>query len=356
MRLERLILKNFRSYKQATHHFGEVTLLIAPNGSGKTNLLEAIYLLATGISDRAGKIEEMISWDGELGSVSGIVEDKSERSDLSVVLTRGVYMGKRTPKRRYLVDGVGRARATFVGHLPATLFRPEDMRLLEGSPSRRRGYLDLAIGMAHPEYLRALSVYEATLKRRNRLLDQIRDGISKRVELAYWDQSLIKNGEILTNYRRGYIEYLNDHIKVPFGEYCIEYKSSAISPSRLLQYADAEVAVGYTLVGPHKDDFILISNHKFSNSQIDNNIDLMTYGSRGEQRLGVLFLKIGGMEYLEEKRGVKSLLLLDDIFSELDQEHRIEVVRLMEGRQVILTSAEDETTAYFGDTASIIRL
>ena len=354
MRLERLILKNFRSYKQATHHFGQVTLLIAPNGSGKTNLLEAIYLIATGISDRAGKIEEMISWDGELGSVSGIVEDKAERSDLSVVLTRGVYMGKRTPKRRYLVDGVGRARATFVGHLPATLFRPEDMRLLEGSPSRRRGYLDLSIGMAHPEYLRALSVYEATLKRRNRLLDQIRDGISKRVELAYWDQSLIKNGEILSNYRRDYIEHLNDHVKVPFGEYRVEYKSSAISPARLLQYADAEVAVGYTLVGPHKDDFDIF---EIENSKKDAmNKDLMTYGSRGEQRLGVLFLKIGGMEYLEEKRGVKSLLLLDDIFSELDNEHRVEVARLMEGRQVILTSAEDETTSYFGDTASIIRL
>lgn len=354
MRLERLILKNFRSYKQATHHFGLVTLLIAPNGSGKTNLLEAIYLIATGVSDRAGKIEEMISWEAELGSVSGIVEDKEERRDLSVVLTRGMYMGKRTPKRRYLVDGVGRARATFVGHLPATLFRPEDMRLLEGSPPRRRGYLDLSIGMAHPEYLRALSVYEATLKRRNRLLDQIREGISKRAELSYWDQSLIKNGEILTNYRRSYIEHLNDHVKVPFGEYRVEYKSSAISPARLLQYADAEVAVGYTLVGPHKDDFVISTQYTVHSTR--EYVDLITYGSRGEQRLGVLFLKIGGMEYLEEKRGVKSLLLLDDIFSELDQEHRAEVVRLMEGRQVIITSAEDETTAYFGETASIIRL
>ncbi len=351
MRLERLILKNFRSYKLATHHFGMVTLLIAPNGSGKTNLLEAIYLLATGMSDRAGRIEEMINFDAELGSVSGIVENLGERRDISVVLTRGVYMGKRTPKRRYLVDGVGRARATFVGNLPATLFRPEDMRLLEGSPSRRRGYLDLAIGMAHPEYLRALSVYEATLKRRNRLLDQIRDGISKRVELAYWDQSLIKNGEIISEYRRSYIEYLNDHALVPFGKYRMIHKASIISPSRLAQYAEAEVAVGHTLVGPHKDDFELYELDGPTDSK-----NLMIYGSRGEQRLGVLFLKIGGMEYQESKLGVKSLLLLDDIFSELDIVHRGEVVRMMDGRQVILTSAEEETLNYFDDSASIVRL
>ena len=138
MKLERLVLKNFRSYSNTTYHFGLVSVVVAPNGSGKTNLLEAIYLLSTGLSERANKIEEMISWKNELGSVAGIVEKEGERNELSVVLTTGNYMGRRTPKRRYLVDGVGRARSGFVGHLPATLFRPEDMRLIEGSPSRRR--------------------------------------------------------------------------------------------------------------------------------------------------------------------------------------------------------------------------
>jgi DNA replication and repair protein RecF len=147
----------------------------------------------------------------------------------------------------------------------------------------------------------------------------------------------------------------------------VEYKQSTVSPARLQQYAEAEVAVGYTLVGPHKDDFIIISNRKFpariasqndvggSNSQIDNKFDLMTYGSRGEQRLGVLFLKIGAMEYVEQKLGVKALLLLDDIFSELDVEHRTEVVRLMDGRQVIITSAENETLQYF-EGATVIKI
>lgn len=354
MRLERLILKNFRSYSSATYHFGDVSVVVAPNGSGKTNLIESIYLLATGTSERASRIEEMISWESELASVSGIVEDAGERSELSIVMTRGVYMGKKTPKRRYLVDGIGRARASFVGHLPAALFRPEDMRLVEGSPTRRRSYLDSAIMMTSSEYARALTAYEATLKRRNRLLDMIRDGTVRRVELSYWDQSLIKNGEIISGYRARYVDYLNDKIIVPFGKYRVEYKASTISPSRLAQYAEAEVAMGYTLVGPHKDDFRVSA--QYAGRRTQEYIDLNTFGSRGEQRLGVLFLKIGAMEYLEQQLGVKALLLLDDIFSELDETHRAEVARLMERRQVIITSAENETLNYFGDKAVVMRI
>ncbi|MBL8032024.1 MAG: AAA family ATPase, partial [Candidatus Doudnabacteria bacterium] len=171
MRLERLTLDNFRSYTKQVFHFGNTTIIVAPNGAGKTNVLEAIYLLATGLSERAGETSEMIKFEADLASVSGVVESNDERSELSVVLTRGVYMGKRTQKRRYLVDGVARTRAGMVGKLATVLFRPEDMRLIEGSPARRRNYLDETLSIAHPEYSRALTVYEASLKRRNRLLD-----------------------------------------------------------------------------------------------------------------------------------------------------------------------------------------
>jgi DNA replication and repair protein RecF len=331
MRLERLTLDNFRSYKKQVFHFGQTSVILAPNGAGKTNVLEAIYLLATGISERAGVTEEMINFDSEIGSVAGIVENNEERTELSVVLTKGVYMGKRTPKRRYLVDGVARTRAAIVGKLAAVLFRPEDMRLIEGSPSRRRAYLDATLAMAHPDYGRALGVYEASLKRRNRLLDAIREGLARKEQLSYWDQSIIKNGNILTDYRRDFLDYLSQ-VKTSFGEYQLEYDASTISPSRLLQYETAEIAMGYTLVGPHKDDFVIKSETR----------DLMKYGSRGEQRLAVLFLKIGAMQYTEEKLQVKSVLLLDDIFSELDLIHREEVVKMMVGRQTIVTSAEEE--------------
>ena len=131
-----------------------------------------------------------------------------------------------------------------------------------------------------------------------------------------------------------------------------------------MQYSEAEVAVGYTLVGPHKDDFRILSTKSEalnpkqtinSSDQIRNGRDLMKYGSRGEQRLAVLFLKVGAMQYSEEKLGVKSILLLDDIFSELDQVHREEVVKVMQGRQTIVTTSEEEIVGMVAGS-DIIRL
>lgn len=350
MKLERLTLTNFRSYSKHVFHFGEHTIIIAPNGAGKTNVLEAIYLLATGISERAGVTEEMITFGKDIGTVAGILELKDERSELSVVLTRGIYMGKRTPKRRYLVDGVPRTRAKFGGKLPAIMFRPEDMRLVEGSPSRRRAFLDETLSMAHPEYARALTVYEASLRRRNKLLDAIRDGLAQRQQLSYWDQSIIKNGNILTDYRRAFLEYLTQ-VETSFGSYQLEYDASTISPARLAQYSEAEVAVGYTLVGPHKDDFSVSGRN---GTKVWKN--LMVYGSRGEQRLAVLFLKLGTLTYMEEKMQVKPILLLDDIFSELDETHREEVVKMTAGRQTIITSAEEDVLSLFGKNVQVERI
>lgn len=354
MRIERLSLSNFRSYKKQVFHFGTTNVIVAPNGAGKSNILEAINLLATGMSERAGLTEEMIALGQEIATVSGVVEHNEERNEVAIVLTKGNYMGKSTPKRKYLVDGVSRTRATMIGKLSSVLFKPEDMRLVEGSPSRRRKYLDEILSLAHPDYTRALSVYEASLRRRNRLLDSIREGIAKREQLSYWDQSIIKNGNIVTDYRRKYLDYLSQ-LESSFGSYKLAYDASTISPSRLLQYEAAEVAVGYTLVGPHKDDFRIISNPKFSNSQMGTGRDLMKFGSRGEQRLAVLFLKLGNLEYLETVLKIKPVLLLDDIFSELDQTHRQEVIKMMAGRQTIVTSAEQETIELMSG-AQVIRL
>ncbi len=374
MRIARIELSHFRSYVAQTFHFGTTTVVVAPNGRGKTNLLEAIYLLSTGESLRAGLTEEMIAWGSDISQVTGIVfstsanqlvseparqrasrseiSDDGEYTSLGVILTRGVYLGKRVQKRRYLVDGVSRTRATFAGRLPAVMFRPEDMRLVEGNPSRRRQYMDEVLSLAHPDYARAHTTYEASLRRRNRVLDAIREGTASRTQLSFWDQSLIKNGNVLTDYRRDYLEYLSG-VTTTFGQYRLQYAASTISSVRLAEHAEAEVAVGHTLVGPHKDDFVIEQENKSKNEKAKN---LMIYGSRGEQRLGVLFLKWGALRYMEDRAKVQPVLLLDDIFSELDREHRDEVVRMAAGRQTILTTAEEEVAPLFGSETDIIRL
>lgn len=347
MRLERLELQNFRSYLRRTFHFGDLTVLFGPNAAGKTNVLEATYLLASGNSFRAGLTEEMIHFGAEIAHVTGIVENTGETSSVGVVLTPGIYLGKRISKRRYLIDGAPRTRARFLGRLVSVLFRPEDLRLIEGSPSRRRSFLDDVLEQASPHYARALTAYEGALRRRNKILDLIREGTARREQLAFWDATMIKNGNILTDNRRELLAYLSD-IDVSFGSYRLEYDASTISEARLRQYQTEETAAGYTLVGPHKDDFTVISTNGMDR-------DLMKYGSRGEQRLAVLFMKLGIMQYLETKLSIRPILLLDDIFSELDEKHRGEVLRMTDGRQTIITTAEEEVLALVKG-AEVIRI
>lgn len=337
MQITRLELENFRSYKSKTYHFSDLSVIVGANATGKTNVLEAIYLLSTGDSFRARKIEEMVRWDQELSRVTGIVEQDGDVISLGVTLTRGVLMGRRTQKRRYLVDGNPRTKKRFLQHLYVVLFRPEDLRLVEGSPSRRRRFIDETLSMIDHGYARSLKSYEDGLRRRNKLLDSIREGEAKREQLAFWDATIIKHGNILTDKRREFLDYLS-RLEVAFGKYMIEYDYSAISPKRLAKYEREEVAAGYTLVGPHKDDFIIYSREKAAG---DKGKDLHVYGSRGEQRLAVLFLKLGVLEYMEKEIGVTPTLLLDDIFSELDVKHRKEVLRMTEDRQTIITTADE---------------
>src|SRR3989339_348840 len=185
MRLDRLELKNFRNYSNKTIRFHDLTAIIARNGSGKSNLLEAIYLLSTGNSPRTRVTEEMVRWESELAQVTGIIlnderriensEEEEEYMSLAVVLTRGKYLGKRIQMRRYLVDGAARIRSNFVGRLGVVMFRPEDLRLVEGSPSRRRQFLDDSLSQTSSIYAKALTAYEGALRRRNRILDAIRE-------------------------------------------------------------------------------------------------------------------------------------------------------------------------------------
>ena len=336
MKLQEFSLQNFRNYSKKNFRFGETTVVVGPNASGKTNLLEAIYLLATGDSFRAGRIEEMVSWGKEVSQIMGKVEGK-DGVDLQVTLTRGEVQGERVRKRRLLVNGVARQKKIFIGNLVAVLFLPRDLELVGGSPSVRRNYLDQVLSQVDGEYRRSLMAYEKALRRRNKLLGLIREGEANRGVLAFWDQTLIKNGNVLTDKRREMINFVNSQESGGFGKLEVEYDLSAISEKRLAQYAREEVAAGYTLVGPHKDDFVVRSKELKIRSK---GRDLAIYGSRGEQRLAVLWLKLVELEFVNEKIGRRPVLLLDDILSELDRKHKKVVMELFGKQQTIITTTE----------------
>ena len=339
MILTNLTLQNFRSYAKKTFEFSpETTLIVGPNASGKTNILEAIMFLATGKSFRADADREAIVWGSELARVRARISNESE---LEIVITQGEVLGQKAPMKKYLVNGVPRRQIDFVGNLRAVLFWPEHLELVTDSPSLRRRYLDSVLVQVDREYRRSLMSYERGLRQRNRLLDLINEGKAGRGQLLFWNQLLIRTGGYLTDTRAAFIDFVNKN-----NNFTLEYDKSVISESRLAQYAKEEVAAKATLVGPHRDDFTFFVGGK----------DMSKFGSRGQQRLTVLWLKLAELSYIEKEIGERPVLLLDDIFSELDDMHRELVVDLTAKQQTILTSAGRDIMSIISKDATRIEL
>ncbi|OGG12015.1 hypothetical protein A2Z00_03200 [Candidatus Gottesmanbacteria bacterium RBG_13_45_10] len=347
MLLTTLTLQQFRSYTKAAMNFSPfVTVMIGPNTVGKTNIVEAVYFLATGKSFRADRDSETIHWESEIGRIKATGDDMK----LEIVLTTGSVGGQSAPLKKYLVNGIPRRQIDFIGNLRAVLFWPEHLELITGSPSLRRKYLDGVLVQVDREYRRNLLSYERGLRQRNKLLDLIGEGKASRAQLVFWNQLLIKAGGYITDKRTEFIGFVNSHELLTMN-YQLTYDKSVISESRLEQYKDEEIAAKATLVGPHRDDIIFIKeiSDKDIRDKKDKNVSLITsrlslssYGSRGEQRLAILWLKLSELAYIQTLTGERPILLLDDIFSELDEEHRELVLNLIGKQQTIITSAEEE--------------
>ena len=335
--LSGLVLQHFRQHSSLTLQFPtQSTVITGPNASGKTTIFEALVMLSTGNSFRAGKVEEMILFDTELARCKAKVLHEGESDEVEVIVTRGVVQGKRTQHRLFSLNGVKKRKKDAIGKFFTVLFRPEDMRLIEGSPARRRNYLDAPLSVLHREYAASLKTYEQTLKRRNKLLQQVREGEQPRASLQYWNMSLIKHGTVLQRYRK---EFLGTFSQVAFPvNFSVHYNVSVISEERIQTYLHKEIAAGHTLIGPHKDDISI-------DITIDREMDISRYGSRGQQRLAVLWLKYCELSYIQKTSGQKPVLLLDDIMSELDTESQSVVLNTIARYQSIITSTDPSVAA-----------
>lgn len=347
MGIRKLRLTDFRNYEEKEIEFdGGVNVVFGENAKGKTNILEAVYLISLGDSFRARRTEEMVRFGCELGKVrADLAWGNDESADVEVIVNGGLVMGKVVNKRKYLINGVSRRKKDLLGLLPVVIFRPEDVELVSGSADVRRKFMDRLLIQADKVYENSIATYEQALRRRNKILDAIRDGSATRHALTFWDGLLVKHGNIISAKRQELLRYINELFGKSelFKRVKLNYEMSTISETRLAQYKDAEVAVGYTLVGPHKDEVVVTENER----------SLSTFGSRGEQRMAVLAMKMGEIYFLEERGGKKALLLLDDIFSELDNVHKKEVLRVTEGRQVIVTTADGDDAAMFTNAKRI---
>lgn len=342
--LQKIALSNFRNFSSKEVSFSEnVTIIVGPNGIGKTNILESVFLLSLGKSFRAKVEEEMIRQEQEIARIGGLIEG-SEKTKLEVILTRGfLNVGRGGPekvaRKKLLVGGVPKRLVDFAGKLKTVLFAPTDLGIITDSPSVRRGFLDNVLSLVDREYRRALLSYEKGLRARNRLLFRIREEGVPRSQLIFWDRLLIKNGNFISTKREEFLGFCNERESINNQKFEVDYDKSVISESRLEQYKEAEVASATTLVGPHRDDFLFFTN---------NHRDLSRFGSRGEQRMGVLWIKLAELAFIQSISGEKPVLLLDDIFSELDHEHREIVIEVAKNQQTIISTAEPHYIEGFG--------
>ncbi|GAC1602268.1 MAG: DNA replication/repair protein RecF [Candidatus Saccharimonadales bacterium] len=348
MKIEALELTNFRSYEAARFELHpDVTLVVGPNASGKTNLLESLYVLASTKSFRA-KDRDLVRHGQEHFRVAATGE--------GVEYALG-YSGAGAAEKKVTHDGVKRTLAGHVGQIQVTLFEPTDLDLVAGAPEGRRKYLDFLLCQTDRSYLKVMQQYRRVLKQRNTLLDGFEMEQIRR-EIFAWDVKLSELAVQIYEARQALLKVLvrstpllyqdiaGEAVAVGFeylpsvkGVYADEFMDT------LAQNLPRDLAAGFTTIGPHREDFKV----KFKNN------DITTVASRGETRTLVLAMKLAELQYAEEKTGVRPLLLLDDVFSELDKQRRGYLLNRLEGYQTIVTTTDaDAITREFKTPHKII--
>lgn len=350
MYLKQISLQNFRSYKKAQFFFDpQLTVIVGPNASGKTNLAESVGVLSTGKSFKAGKEKQLIAFEQSIAHVSGIVVEDGQEEAIDITFSASP---KEFLQKRYLINGVSKRRSALVGKFPTVLFTPLDLVLVSGQPGDKRRFLDEVLEQTDPQYATSLLLYGKALRQRNALLEFVqKSGRRDEERFAYWNNLLISHGNVLTQKRQAFISYINQQKKKLF-PFTVEYDMSIMSADRLLQYKDAEVGAGMTLVGPQRDDVLIHTIHPVSKEPED----VKYFCSRGQQRLITLELKQLQISYLQSQLHLNPVLILDDIFSELDEEHIQEVLQMTNNFQTIITTTHKEFLSNIGDKTAMIEL
>lgn len=351
MFLKSLHLTNFRNYSQLELKFDtRPTILVGNNAAGKSNLLEAIYLLSSTKSLRVETEDELIKDEEDFLRVEGFLTEPE--IELLVIINRPT--DEVSFKKKVLVNGISRRIVDFIGNLPAVIFYPSDINMVAGSPSLRRWHLDLALAQINVEYKRSLTLYEQFLTARNRVLKRIREGHGRVDELEYWTEELVSKGKTVSLKRGEFFQFING-LQTSLGEFRFEYKQSEVTVERLMETNGREVAAAATLIGPHRDDFVVEALSEVEGQ--GSSRDLAHFGSRGEQRTATLAFKLAQLEYMAHVLGKRPILLLDDIFSELDADHRAHVVEVVGKQQTIIATVELENIPKaFLDSSRILRV
>lgn len=340
MYLKTIKISQFRNYTSQVLEFSpHINVFLGDNAQGKTNLMEAIHVLALTKSHRTTVDKDLITWQEQFSKIEGTIVKQNTKLPLKMILHpkgKKVAIGKIEQKKL----------SEYVGNLLVVIFAPEDLTIIKGAPSYRRRFLDMQIGQVNRLYLTHLSLYQKILKQRNNYL---KNTMLDTIYLDVLTEQLAKQAAIILSYRLQYLDGLQhyakqinlnisqqfDHLKMHYISQIKYQKSDDVGTlyDKFMQYVkstlDREIDQKMTLFGIHRDDIVFYVNGK----------NVQDFGSQGQQRTVALSLKLAEIDVIHEKSGEYPILLLDDVLSELDDSRQTYLLKTVENKvQTFMTT------------------
>ena len=342
-------LRNYRNYSELDLTFDRnINVFLGQNAQGKTNIIEAVSYASLGRSHRTHTDQDLIRWEQPGGTI------KLEFERLGVE-NRLEFQFSREKRRRILLNGHPIRPTELVGSINSVLFSPEDLFLIKGAPAGRRRFLDGEISQASPSYYHELQQYTRIVTQRNTLLKRIRERRADPGMLDLWDAQLLEHAVKITQKRLEAVKKLNmlanlmqrrlsgsrENLSLAYEIHGSEGQDvtkdlASWYNKELKTHRELDILRGATGRGPHHDDLILSVN----------GVNLRSFGSQGQQRTGVLSLKLSELEFLRSETGEYPILLLDDVMSELDADRRRQLMEFIR-REHIQTMITATDAAYF---------
>ena len=333
MFIKEIKLENFRNYNYEKIELNEKTnIIFGDNAQGKTNILEAIFFASLGKSFRTNKEKELIKEKEQIAKVQIRFVKNNRDQNIKVEID---------DKKRFFINDIPiKKLSELVGNINVVLFTPEDIEILRNEPARRRKFLNIMISQLRPKYIHIMAEYNRTLEQRNNYLKQIKYENKSKGNLEIWDEQLVNLGLKIYEYRKEFIDKINNrikqiHLKTTENRENIEikYKSNINENDyieKLKQNQDLDIQKGYTSVGIHRDDFEIFINEK----------NISIYGSQGQQRSSIISLKLAEAEVVYEEIEEYPVILLDDFMSELDKKRVSGFIKNIKNNQVLITCTD----------------
>ncbi len=338
MVVEKIGMRDFRNYAREEIPFSpKINFITGGNAEGKTNLLEGVYFCCIGKSQRA-KDKELISFDKPAGKL--LLRGKNAFGEVEI----GIRLSRKENKS-VLLNGISVKRtAELLGNIDVVYFSPDELKLIKDAPQSRRRFLDTDISQIYKQYYDALTRYNKILLQRNNLLKK-RALASVRDTVEVWDRQLAKFACVIVRYREKFLEKLapyaaevhktlssgKEELSVSYA--CTSKRDPAEFAAQLAEKLERDFELGFTSVGPHRDDIRIAVN----------GTDVRMYGSQGQQRSAALSLKLAELRLFREIVGEYPVLILDDVLSELDLERQRNLLKLCVSQTLISAAHVDES-------------